>query len=145
MKKSGLLLAFLMTVCALAKAQNGQAIGPNNTEVSASIEGGKVEFTPRVRAQQGAIWLQNKLQLDDIQKAKVYAILFNQAKQIDSLRFLRKSTDRVNTCSNNVKFKPIIEESFMQISAILSNEQRRALNKYQKEPFYLTCTPFSVQ
>lgn len=150
MKKSFLTLAFLMTVCVLVKAQSGQ-VGPNNADNSASVSTSKVEFTPRVRAQQGTILLQNRLQLDDMQKARVYTILLDQAKKIDSVRFAKADNKKFQeanyrTCSNSVKakFRPIIDDSFVKINAVLSNEQRRALTRYQKDTFYLTCTLFTT-
>ncbi len=134
MKKIVLLLALLMlTNMLLVKAQVSKTAA------------NEINFSATTRAQRGTVFLKKKFVLNDIQKDKVYDILLAQAKKIDSLKSTKSGAEMPKVYFNDtkIKFKSILDTSFSKISALLTENQKRAFKAWTRESFYILDTQFS--
>lgn len=135
MKKIVLLLALLMlTNMLLVKAQVSKTAA------------NEINFSATTRAQRGTVFLKKKFVLNDIQKNKVYDILLAQAKKIDSLKNTKSAgaeMPKVYFNDTKIKFKSILDTSFSKISALLTENQKRAFKAWTRESFYIIDTQFS--
>lgn len=84
--------------------------------------------TPEERAQRQAAQLETRLKLSGDQKTKVYEILFNQAKTVDSLRKGGSDFQAMRP-----KLREMQEESNKKISDLLNEDQKKTYATYLEE------------